>query len=52
MRLSLIAVCMILSSALVCAPALGADITVHEMAERLYHAEPAHPADFSHRNLR
>ena len=33
-------------------PALAADVSVHDMTTSLYHADAAHPADFSHRNLR
>ena len=33
-------------------PALGADITAREVTERLFHADPAEPVDFSRLNLR
>ena len=50
MRIRLIPACLALLA--ICTPVLAADITVREMSERLFRADPAHPVDFSHQNLR
>src|SRR5262245_56704216 len=50
MRLRLLLACLALLACWM--PALAADVTVREMSERLFRADPTHPIDFSRLNLR